>query len=96
MVMEFRNLDQAPDPAAVEITANGEAVSDIEIVPLDESTVPTGVVLAIDASGSMQGAPLEAAKTAAQDFVAQMRPSDRIARPRDLCRRGHYSGRLHQ
>lgn len=79
MVMEFRNLEEAPDPAGVEITANGEAVSDLEVVPLAESSVPTGVVLTIDASGSMQGAPLEAAKAAATDFVSQMRPNDRIA-----------------
>ena len=79
MVLELRNLDTAPDPAAVDVTVNGEAVSDLEVVPLRDSSVPTGVVLTIDASGSMAGAPLEAAKAAAQDFVTQMRASDRIA-----------------
>jgi tight adherence protein B len=79
MVLELRNLDDVPDTSAVEITANGEPVSDLEVVPLRDSAVPTGVVLTIDASGSMEGAPLDAAKAAAQAFVSQMRPSDRIA-----------------
>jgi tight adherence protein B len=79
MVLELRNLADVPDTSAVEITANGEPVSDLEVVPLRDSAVPTGVVLTIDASGSMAGAPLDAAKAAAQDFVTQMRPSDRIA-----------------
>jgi len=79
MVIEFRNLSETPDPAALEITANGEPVIDLEVTPLAESTVPVGVVLAIDASGSMSGDPLAAAKAAATDFVAQARPEDRIA-----------------
>ena len=79
MVVEFRNLPEAPDPAALKVTANGEPVSDLEVTPLAESSVPVGVVLAIDASGSMSGAPLESAKAAAKDFVTQARPEDRIA-----------------
>lgn len=79
MVLEFRNLAESPDPSAVDVTANDEAVSDLEVLPLRDSSVPTGVVLTIDASGSMAGAPLEAAKAAAKDFVSQMRPGDRIA-----------------
>ena len=46
---------------------------------LTESTVAQGVVLVIDASGSMVGAPIEAAKTAAKSFVDQKRPEDFIA-----------------
>ena len=79
MVIEFRNLPEAPDPAVLVVTANGEPVSDLEVTPLAESTVPVGVVLAIDASGSMSGDPLEAAKASAKDFVAQARVEDRIA-----------------
>ncbi|MEA1902565.1 MAG: VWA domain-containing protein, partial [Actinomycetota bacterium] len=79
MVIEFRNLDEAPDPADVGITVNGEAVSDLVVEPVGDSTVAVGVVMAIDASGSMAGGPIEAAKTAAKDFVSQARASDRIA-----------------
>jgi tight adherence protein B len=79
MVIEFRNLSTSPDPAQLEITANGQPVTDLEVTPLADSSLPVGVVMAIDASGSMSGDPIEAAKTAAKDFVSQARPEDRIA-----------------
>ncbi len=79
MIVEFRNFTTAPDPAAVEVTANGQAVSDLVVEPLGNSTIPVGVVLVIDASGSMEGAPIEAAKSAAISFIAQARPEDRIS-----------------
>ncbi len=79
MVVEFRNFAEAPDPAAVDITAGGESVSNLVVEPIGDSAVPVGVVLALDASGSMAGAPLDAAKTAASDFIQQARPEDRIA-----------------
>jgi len=79
VIIEFSGLSEAPDPAQVTVTANGEPVSDLEVAPLSESAVAAGAVLAIDTSGSMAGAPLEAAKGAAKGFVAQARPGDRIA-----------------
>lgn len=79
MVLELRNLTESPDPSQVQVTANGEPVSELEVVNLRDSSVQTGVVLTIDSSGSMQGAPLEAAKAAAKSFVSEMRPGDRIA-----------------
>ena len=42
MVIEFRNLPASPDPAQVEVTANGEPVSDLEVTPLGESAVAAG------------------------------------------------------
>jgi tight adherence protein B len=79
LVVEFRNLPAAPDPAQLSITVDGQPVSNLEVAPLGESSVPVGVVLVIDTSGSMQGAPIEAAKAAAQSFIAQKRPEDSIA-----------------
>ncbi len=79
MVVEFRNLPEAPDPTQLDITINGLGVSDLEVATLGESTVPVGVVLVIDTSGSMRGSPIDSAKAAAKDFVAQKRPEDSIA-----------------
>jgi tight adherence protein B len=79
MVIEFRNFGADPDPASVQVTANGQAVSDLVVEPIGQSSVPVGVVLVIDTSGSMAGAPLAAAQVAAKAFIAQARPEDRIA-----------------
>lgn len=79
MVIEFRNFAGEPDAGAIEITANGEAISDLVVEPVSSSAVPVGVVLVIDTSGSMEGAPMEAAIGAAQSFVDQARAEDRIA-----------------
>lgn len=79
MIVDFRNFGASPDPALLNITVNGEPVSDLEVRSLGESTVPVQIALVIDASGSMQGAPIEAAKAAAQAFVDQKRSEDQIA-----------------
>lgn len=79
MVIEFRNFGEEPSPDALDVTANGEQVSDLVVEPVGASTVPVGVVLAIDTSGSMDGAPIESAISAAQSFVDQARTEDRIA-----------------
>lgn len=79
MVIEFRNFADEPDPDALEVTANGEGVSDLVVEPVGASAVPVGVVLVIDTSGSMEGEPMESAISAAQSFVDQARAEDRIA-----------------
>lgn len=79
MVVEFRNLDGALDPAQLVVTANGQEVQLVGVDPLGQTQEPVGIVLVIDVSGSMEGAPMEAAKAAAANFVSQKRPGDFIA-----------------
>ena len=79
MVIEVRNAAGELDPAALTVTANGQEVSNLEVEPIGSSTVPVGVALVIDTSGSMAGAPMAAAQQAATDFINQARPEDRIA-----------------
>ncbi|HET9202270.1 MAG TPA: type II secretion system F family protein [Acidimicrobiia bacterium] len=79
MVVEFRNLPEAPDPAQLTVTVDGQPVSNLEVAPLGESSVPVGVVLVIDTSGSMLGTPMDSAKAAANSFIDQKRPEDSIA-----------------
>jgi tight adherence protein B len=78
-VVEFRNLTEPLDPAQLVLTENGEPITDAEVDSINNQSVPQGIVLVIDTSGSMQGAAIEAAKTAAQSFVAQKRAEDFIA-----------------
>ncbi|MGZ5384993.1 MAG: type II secretion system F family protein [Acidimicrobiia bacterium] len=79
MIVDFLNLEEALDPAQLQVTENGNAVSDLEIETIAESRVQVGIVLVIDASGSMEGPPIEAAKAAALSFINQKRAEDFIA-----------------
>jgi tight adherence protein B len=79
MVVGFRNLTEALNPDQLQISADGGAVENLVIEPLGQSSVPVGVILAIDTSGSMEGAPMEAAKAAARTFVQQKRAEDFVA-----------------
>jgi VWFA-related protein len=78
-VVEFRNLNEPLDPAQLQLTENGVPIENAEIDLISNVSVPQGVVLVIDTSGSMEGAALDAAKAAAQSFVAQKRSEDFIA-----------------
>ncbi len=79
MIVDFLNLEEALDPAGLEVTENGNPVSDLEIETIAESRVQVGIVLVIDASGSMEGEPIEAAKAAALSFINEKRNEDFIA-----------------
>jgi tight adherence protein B len=59
------------------VTENGEAVSEVEVTPLEESTTGVDVVLVVDTSGSIEDA-LGSAISAAKSFVAKLPDDARI------------------
>src|SRR2546423_2976372 len=66
--------------ADVHLRENGQFVNTFDAVPLGKTGAPVGVVLLIDTSGSMnQNGKLDAAKTAAREFVNSRQPNDEIA-----------------
>jgi tight adherence protein B len=62
----------------VVVRENGQPVSNPSFVPVDATAEHFGVLLAIDASESMRGAPLADAFTAAQKFTDRLLPKQRI------------------
>jgi tight adherence protein B len=67
-------------PGAVQAFENGTPVDDLIVTPVSESTSQQfGVVLAIDASTSMEGQPEEAAFSAARAFAAQRKGQEQLA-----------------
>jgi tight adherence protein B len=67
-------------PGAVQAFENGTSVSDLIVTPVSESTSHQfGVVLAIDASTSMEGKPEQAAFSAARAFAAQREGREQLA-----------------
>jgi tight adherence protein B len=64
----------------VKVLENGEPVSELSMVAAGGATEKQfGVVLVIDASKSMRGAPIAGAMKAARAFVAQRTPQEQIA-----------------
>jgi tight adherence protein B len=66
----------------VSVTENGAPVTGVSVVPESASAGSSarfGVALVVDASDSMQGAPIQAAMSAARAFVAQRAPGQQIA-----------------
>jgi tight adherence protein B len=66
------------EPSRVRVTEDGRPVRRLQVTPLAESGLRSAVVLAIDASESMAGAPIEAAVAAAREFVARRQLSQHI------------------
>ena len=71
--------DAALDPSRLVVRENGEAVSNLSVVPAGAAAGAFAVVLVIDASESMAGAPIEGAIAAARAFVEQRNPNQRVA-----------------
>jgi tight adherence protein B len=67
-------------PSAVKVTENGHRVVALKIAPAGTTgTVLSGTVLAIDASNSMSGAPIQGAVDAARAFAARRNVNQRLA-----------------
>ena len=80
IVAEIRNVEDV-DLSQVVVAEEGVVFdpSTVTVASIGETNVEVGVVLAIDVSGSMAGAPMEAAKAAAINFVNNKRSADSIA-----------------
>ncbi len=65
------------EPKDVEVTENGVVQEDVVLYPFYERPTPVDSVLALDASLTMRGKPLEEAKVAAKGFVNGMGAEDR-------------------
>jgi tight adherence protein B len=66
-------------PGDVTVSENGQDVEAVRVVPAEAADPRTfATVLAIDTSGSMQGAPIQAAMTAAREFAARRPAQERL------------------
>lgn len=65
-------------PGQVRVTENGQPVDAFAFTPVGASGVRYGVVLAVDASNSMAGKPIETAIAAARSFLAQRGDNQRV------------------
>jgi tight adherence protein B len=68
------------EKSAVKVTENGHGVVDLSVAPVGSTKgVVSGTILAIDASESMRGAPIENAVKAARRFAARRNADHRLA-----------------
>ncbi|HSB39467.1 MAG TPA: VWA domain-containing protein [Gaiellaceae bacterium] len=65
-------------PGAVVVRENGLRVRDLAVTPVQASGIHYGVVLAIDASDSMRGAPLDSAMAAARAFLSHRETDEEV------------------
>jgi tight adherence protein B len=61
------------------VLENGETVTNLSVKGMDEIPDPIGVVLVLDASGSMRGEPIADALNSASFFLSEMRSMDKVA-----------------
>lgn len=62
----------------VKIYLDGKELSQFEFNPVDANKTPISNMLVIDHSGSMSGAPMENAKSAASSYIQKLRPADQV------------------
>jgi tight adherence protein B len=65
-------------PGAVAVRENGRLVQNLQVTPLGASGIHFGVVVAIDSSESMRGAPLENAVAAARAFAGNRQRDEEV------------------
>lgn len=71
---------EAIDLSRVQVRENNQLLSDFDVVPIGETSLPVGIVLVIDTSGSMNsGGAIDRAKEAAHQFVDQRPANVQIA-----------------
>jgi VWFA-related protein len=63
-------------PTNFTVRLDGRPVTDWSLETATDGTEPLSLVLALDRSGSMRGAPLDRARVAAQELVDGLRPDD--------------------
>ena len=64
--------------STIEVRENGLLVQGVRVTPLAASGLRFGVVLAVDASESMAGAPFDAALQAAKAFLGHRKPGEEL------------------
>jgi Mg-chelatase subunit ChlD len=78
VVVEVQIVGPDPGRGAFSLREDGRLVSIDRVLVADRSGDAAAMVIAIDHSGSMEGASIEQARLAAERFVERARPGDRI------------------
>jgi Mg-chelatase subunit ChlD len=78
VVVEVQIVGPDPGRSAFSLREDGRLVSIDRVVVVDRSGDAAAMVIAIDHSGSMEGASIEQARLAAERFVQRARPRDRL------------------
>lgn len=64
--------------ADVKVFLDNKPVSEFDFSPVDTTKAPLSTILAIDHSGSMTGASIESAVSAASQYVSHLKPNDKV------------------
>lgn len=72
-------LPQSGRSLEVRILENGQEITDVFVAKYEEERQPVDVVLVLDTSGSMKGAPLRDAVSAAHNFIDALNPQDQVS-----------------
>ena len=85
MAVSVQVIDSAGRPIGGLSTVNfkvaleGAPLSVSDVVSASATRVPASILLLVDVSGSMQGEPMQRARSAMQEFVKKLDPADQVA-----------------